>query len=270
MNTHKISYSMALSILLAGAALLPPTTAFAQDIEQRVDNLEHKIDALLELMQQQAAGGLAPQPPASATTPAAETPVAVPESIRMGQLYLDVHTLSMSKADLDRASYDASAIPAEPNGIAVGSVVIEPSGRFEYGAFVSDPALAPFAQANALVQTVWNGVLQIDHTGPHAFQLSVGKEEGSSGGRTCRASFNIGGKSIVSTLISNTDSGRRVYSTEQGSISLQPGFYDFTVYVACIRWDGDVFERYGATLLMAAPGDRVAKPIPANRFGIRE
>ncbi len=265
--------SLALAAFMSTAALIATPAALAQDLEQRVNNLERKLDALLDLMQQQmqanpAAPAQAPQS-AAAASPAASAPVAVPESIRMGQLYLDVHTMPYKAND----SYymEASKIAAQPNGIAVGGITVEPSGRFNYGEFVSDPALATFARANALVQTVWSGVLKIDKTGSHAFQLSVGKEQGSSGANSCRASLDIEGKPIVTALLSNGDRSSQVYSTEQGSVSLQPGFYDFSVYMACMRGSSmGVFEGYGATLLMAAPGDRVAKPIPAHLFGIRE
>ncbi|WP_439530812.1 hypothetical protein [Pannonibacter sp.] len=265
--------SLALAALMSTAALLATPAALAQDLEQRVNNLERKLDALLDLMQQQmqANPAVPAQAPhsAAATSSVASAPVAVPESIRMGQLYLDVHTMPY-KAD-DSYYMEASKIEAKPNGIAVGSVTVEPSGRFNYGEFVGDPALAPFARANALVQTVWSGVLKIEKTGSHAFQLSVGKEEGRDGAKSCRASLKVEEKPIVTAIISNAGGWDQVYSTEQGAISLQPGFYDFSVYMACMRDSRmDVFERYGATLLMAAPGDRVAKPIPAQLFGIRE
>lgn len=264
--------SLALAALMSTATLLATPAAHAQDLERRMDNLERKFDALLDLMQQQLPTRSPPVSPAGSSGGAASTkPVAVPESIRMGQLYLDLYTLPLSKTDAARAAFNASAIPADPNGVAVGSMIVEPAGQFKYGEFVADPALATFARANAMVQTVWNGLLKIDESGVHAFQLSVGKEAGPSGARTCRASLNIEGKPITTVFVSNAQDLNQVYSTEQGSISLQPGFYAFSLYVACIRFPGmDVFERYGATLLMAAPGDRVAKPIPAHLFGIRE
>ncbi len=270
-----------LTALALFSSVSAPGVASAQGTEQRLEKLEkdveginRKFDALLDLMQQQmqanpAAPAQAPQSPAMESS-VASAAAAAPESFRMGQLYLDVHTMPMSKADVDRAWSDASAIPNTPNGIAVGSITVEPSGRFNYGEFIADPALTTFARTDALIQTVWNGVFRIDKTGSHAFQLSVGKEPGRYGARTCRASLEIEGKPIVTALINNADRGTQFYSTEQGSIALEAGFYDFSVYMACMRSDMAVFERYGATLLMAAPGDRVAKPIPAHLFGIRE
>jgi hypothetical protein len=268
MKINAATFSLGLTVLSSG---LVPTVAQAEDLEQRVKKLETKLDAILELLQkQQMQTPATTQQTSTAASASSEPAPAPPASLRMGQLYLDVYTLSMNYEDWNRARHDSSAIPAWPTGVAAGSAVIEAPAMFTYGSFSSDAALAQFADAQALVQVVWNGVLHIERNGKHTFQLSAGKEEGSSGADTCRSSLRIEDETFVEVLSNNIGTTRRIYATEQGTVPLESGYYKFALYFTCPRYNNNVFLNYGATLTMAGPGDRAAKPIPPDLFGIIE
>lgn len=124
------------------------------------------------------------------------------------------------------------------------------------------------AQAN--VQVHWNGVLRIDAQGQHAFVLELSKAEGFGIGN-CRGVLRLNDQIVIDNGINFRFRGPNVQSSLiQGARNLAPGAYDFSLFVTCVRDNNDAFGLVTASLAMAGPGDRVPRPIAADRLGVRE
>lgn len=251
---------------LVGAALFAAAPAAAQpsnqELDQRMQRLERSVDTILDLLQ----GNRAP----AAQPAAASSAAPAPTGIRWGMLHMDVHTRAMNQQEIDAANRDPSALPAGPDDFPAGSVPVRAGATFNLGAFTEDASLARLRNAQANVQVHWNGVLRIDAQGQHAFVLELSKAEGFGIGN-CRGVLRLNDQIVIDNGINFRFRGPNVQSSLiQGARNLAPGAYDFSLFVTCVRDNNDAFGLVTASLAMAGPGDRVPRPIAADRLGVRE
>lgn len=256
-----------LSLLMTGALLAATFMAspsFAQGTEQRLQKLEEdvqginrKFDALLELIQQQAPTVSAPT---SGSAPShalqAAVPPAKPESIRVGQLYLDVFALPTIKG----------ALPTEWAEIPIGSAAVE-GNPFRFDAYQSLDATKQLVGHREGILMRWTGYLYIKKGGIHTF-LNKSEYNGGSYSDYCKSSIKING-SDVAVIDFDLSAHKRIW-IKQGKMALEPGFYDFQLSLVCSENHQFMWDRISVTASMAAPGERIASPIPASLFGIAE
>lgn len=256
-----ISSSLARTLAAVSAATLFSTGVCAQDLEKRVDALERKIDAVLELMQQQTNAKSASSAPSA--VPAAKQATAsnsTLERLRMEQLYLDVFTLPSTKK---------GEVPISVDEIAAGSEPVE-AGSFKFGDFTKLDETRGLSSYEGGILQSWNGVLNIEKDGSHTFLL-IGKKEQTKLAlyNDCKTALFLNSEEITSISF-NTDGFKEKKWTAQGKVPLQKGLYEFDFRLACRENNPATRDNVEIELRIASPDDRSAKPIPANLFGIKE
>jgi hypothetical protein len=260
--------SLLLAALLAASTTLPGSTAVAQTTEQRLDKLEQdvqdlgrKFDALLELLQKQQAaqtGSAATAASPSSSDQAAASPAA-PASLRFGALYLDVYTLpSPANGEPSVASKDKAA----------ASAIVEP-GDYRFGMFSDQQETKHLTDYADSVVLSWNGVLRIESAGPHSFLIAIKKKGVESIENSCRASLVLSGREVAK-VGSNLAGYSATTRTAQGTVLLEPGYYDFDFRLGCAGNGPTTRNAVSADIWMAGPDDRAAKPIPPQLLGIKE
>lgn len=248
--------------LMASSLLSSAVLAQTPDLERRVGTIEKKLDALIELMQSQQAQPAPAQPAAAQASGAASQSDdgSVPEGYEPG-MYLDVYAtgLKLTNNNLDQTI---------PDTYPAGSVKISPMNTFPYGEILKHQELKAFADVgNSLVGVRYSGQMIIKSSGRHNFQLRISQ----SGSRYfCISSFYINGDRQI-----HMKNGESQVSTEQSTIKLYEGVYDYSVYTLCMsdinfQYASNVnFDRVQTDLLMAGPNDRAPKPIPTSNFILR-
>jgi hypothetical protein len=248
-----------LIIALMASSLSSTVLAQTPDMERRVDTIEKKLDALIELMQSQSGQPAPARPPVAQATGAANQPDdgAVPEGYEPG-MYLDVYAtgLTLNDNNLDQPI---------PDTYPSGSVKISPMNTFPYGKILNYQELKAFAKVgNSLAGVKYSGQMMIRGSGRHNFQLRVSQNDSSY---FCISSLYINGGRLI-----HMKNGRSRVSTEQTTIKLYDGLYDYSIYTLCMNrenheYAADIrFDNIQTDLLMAGPNDRAPKPIPTSNF----
>ncbi|WP_439530813.1 hypothetical protein [Pannonibacter sp.] len=250
--------------------------AFASDPASDVQTLEKKIDALVDVInQQQKTIDMLLQQRGPAPDAASGT-----ESASLDGQGL-VSGLHMSACPL---KLDASRrLPDACQGLPPATVPVVPQARLGFEDALADEALAPFlkAQDGGVVGVRWSGRLAIARPGAHDFQLALGYAGKEYAGQvTCRSVLRLAGQGVVKVFAEFVSDQSNPVAVEQGNQSLEPGHYDLEVFLSCftafdrlrtVVGNPDMtrfLEGVSVTLTFAEPGDTALKPVPASRIGI--
>jgi len=267
MNTSHTFVNKSLAALMAAIAVFPVGQALAQGadqrlqaLEQRMDRFENKFETLLNLLQQQPnANSFSSLPSAQHSTHAANSSAA-PTRLRMGQVYLDVYTLPRTKN---------GRLPTSTDDVAAGSALVN-AGYFGFGAFADAEGTKNLVSYKDAILLSWNGLMKISSAGQHSFVLVADKRSGKYMGNECSSVLFVSNKEVVKLDFEYRNQKNEIKYTSQGKVNLDPGFYDFDLRLICNGNGPNTRETLKMELLVAAPGDRSAKPIPAEMFGIKE
>jgi len=239
-----------------------PTIA---ELDQRVRALENTVQTMLELLEAQQNGAVSAVAAPAASSEAASP--AVPAGYQMGALYLDVFTMKFSRDEEIAMRGTPVKLPDGPQGVPVGSANVKTPGSFDYGAFVAEPSLAGFKNADAIVGVQWSGFLEIRNPGPHVFSLQLKKEQGRL--QSCRSVLRVAGKVVADSLGDYNEGYDEQVDVDQSTEELTTGLYEFSLWTTCSRYPTDAFAIVSTSLAMAAPGDRAPKPISPEQFGVQ-
>ncbi|MCY1222876.1 hypothetical protein D9M68_250420 [compost metagenome] len=263
----KSRYSLRFLVPGLVGTLLLSEAAFAQDskrveeLEGRIDGLETKMDALIELMTKQqsdakpadAAGGRQPQE--QARTASVASADGLPLQLKPG-LNLDLYSIELG-----------DEWPQIPPGYPVASTVIKSSQPFNLDAFRDNPQLKQYARPSgkSLGQFL-SGKILLDETGEYVFQANVSNNGNVNFGSTeCFASAIVDGQAIASTAL-KLDDGKA--SANQATVSLEGGLHSVGIWALC---NGYGHSKYiDVTLSVKAPRDRTPKLIDTSQFLVDE
>lgn len=258
--------SMAACILLGtvGAAMgqSVPTN---EELGKRLDQLQMKLDALIELQMKNASSASATASSASVPSPPskADTPNAVPASsgYRKG-LTLDLYL------EPDLGAHDMGRLlPIPKDFYPSASAVVKPERGFEWAAFTEVEQMKRFAEPmEKRVGLNWSGYINIPATGPHVFALEMAVDNSSST-NSCLASLMIDQHEVVRVVSVEHYNSRRL-SSNQGSINLAAGYHEFSLFGYC-SGDYPKFDRIHFNVLTKGPTDRAPKPVTAESFVTR-
>lgn len=263
--TLRVLAATALSSVLGSAAI-------AEDINQRVDRIEQKLNALIDLLERQQA----PQSPAASSAEPAESEYdggassnETASSFRPGVLNLDLYANTLARDQQRKMNFDASEMPDGPLNAPAGSAVVNVSTSFAYDAFIKIQNLSRFKNADALVSIAWTGQVSIPDSGDYVFQSELSKDRGYGVG-SCKTVLRLNGQKITQAKFDASD-GQSTSNVEQGKISLAKGLYDFSVWLSCVRYSSnDNLDQTSVFVSVVEPGARAPKPIPAEWLGISE
>jgi hypothetical protein len=238
--------------LLTAACLLPVSHASAQssDIERRVDSLERKMDAILDILQKQSKAG--------ANTPK-ENGVASSDVVDgyVPGIYLDV--FAPASTSLLREEIDRSVPQSTPSA----SISILPASKITYAEIINNEETKRFT-VDELPALVIGGYLKILKSGTHAIGMEIVNEGGFRDNRGCVSKFMLSGKLIASGWAKDN------FLSKTSNVSLTPGLYEFKLFFECARGVPRRDEGKSITLVMAEPGERAPKAISADRFFIKQ
>lgn len=239
--------------ILVAACLAPVSFAFAQspDLERRVDTLERKLDAILELLQQQTGAGAPP----FVRQAKPEMQQSTPEGFVPG-IYMDVY------APADKNLWDSNGQRDLPDGIASASVPLRPTSRFSYAEITKHGETSNFAQnKRALPALLFSGYLHIKDAGKQSIGLNLDQQASR-----CLVKLIINGQKVLDKLASD-----RGYHSYTESLSLSSGLYKIQVYFECdAGFVGFSFDQQNLQLVMAGPGERAPKAVPSELLFIKQ
>lgn len=227
------------------SASLLTHTAFAQSstIENRVDVMEKKLDALIELMQRK-------NPAASGNASESE----MPQDEYYPGLYLDVWAPSSSSIQNQGPIYDIPGVPT-------ASITVPPSSPLKFTEFLRHSETQKYS-SSPIVGVRFSGFIRIEKEGAFTFRNEIGGDFGYDS--ACRSSFSINGKKVTSALKKGSVADDSPAS-DQAEVTLIPGIYKYSYFTICAK--GLRYIDYNAVssdLQMAIPGGRQLRNIPNN------
>jgi hypothetical protein len=238
--------------ILAAACLAPFSFAFAQspDLERRVDSLEHKLDAIMELLQQQK-GGATPPPEAKQSADAS-----APEGFVPG-LYLDAYA-----SGREYFSAQLAKQADMPTGTPSASAAITPESSFKYDDLEGYSETKSFAVSGDFPPTViYSGYLMIKEDGKHALGVNITPRRDR-----CSTKLLMNGKELISRY---SNEGTE-FDAANADLNLHRGLYKFQLYFRCAGHATFKYEGHKVDLVMAGPEDRAPKPISPDLFFIKQ
>jgi hypothetical protein len=255
--------SAAFVCCLSLPAVAEPTNA---ELDLRLRAVENTLQTILELLQEE-------QTAASAVAEAQtggieETADTMPVGYRSGAMYIDVLSAPMTNDDVFRIVRGAP-LPENPPSAPMASVIVPAPSSFDWGFVQTHDETSSFASAEGNLQVQWSGMLQVTSEGDHVFMVKLGRAEGGQGPEACRSVLRLNQKKMVDASWFGSE-WRSFDVNAQGKEALAPGAYEFNLFLTCIGNRADAFKNTKVAVLLKAPNDRAPKPIPPERFGIRE
>lgn len=238
------------------AAMLTATAAFAEptieELDMRMRAMENTMQSILELLQEQ-----------QATTGAATAEAAAPTPERFSGLMLGICPMNLTRDE---------KVPNDCEGLPAATVRVSATNQYAFDDAMNVGALAPFAKVgdDQALALVWTGQILIEKAGKHYFQVNLqttGKTAGAVRGG-CYSKVVLNGQDIARAAGGISWTGDKPNYTDQGEINLEPGYYDFSVVMAC-TFDLHVdfhLRQMSSTVSFAEPGGSSLGPIPEDRL----
>jgi hypothetical protein len=253
---------MTAAALLISATFVPLDRAYAQSVEQRLDELDRKYDDILSILNELRNAQLpaVAQPADAGIGSGAASPGAGQTRYRAGFQHLEVYTLENVEAD---------NLPTEPSGVAVASTVVE-AGQFAFGRFAQMPETKHLSRHTGPIMINQSSYFLADSPGEYTFVLTSRIAQGGyERRRDCKTYLSLEGNLIAESTIFFETPPERSWSS-QGSAQLSPGYYNLIIGVTCAANSDALQKRLTILVAVAEPGSRAAKPIPAERLMIQE
>jgi hypothetical protein len=255
------------ALLMAFTALAD--TASAQsgttnaELGKRIDALEMKVDALIDLMiknnmdrpvmapaqthapasPQQAAAGSTPVMSASSNAPKAMRPASEPG------LTLDLYLVP--------AGNELTKLPLGDGIYPSASEFVASSSTFSLAAFAELPSMKRFSgNLDKNVALNWSGLLNVEQSGTHVFDMAM---EGARDSHTyqCAGALVIDDRVVVD-LKAKANYISEWSANRQGIVELAQGLHKFSMWAHCLD---PAFGRIQVNLLSKGPNDRAPRPI---------
>jgi len=262
-NTRLLLSTACIAIGLSFPSFAEPTNA---ELDQRLRAVEGTIATILELLKQQQ-GGVAAPVEASAATPAGVAPVLA--GYQWGRLFMDVFSNPVSR-DEGNALFERGG-PSAPSNSPLASIADAPPTVFAAKQMLEYPDTARFDDVDGNLQLQWTGVFEAKAAGEHVFVVDLVKNAPRrlEGPAVCRTVARLNNEAIVDLTFVHGQSSKDFSSSKQGNVALEPGIYDFALFLTC--WGGrDAFiEATEVSVRFIEPGQRSPAVIPSDRFGIR-
>lgn len=259
-KTASLSAFLLAFTALAGAthAQSGPTNA---ELSKRIDALEMKMDALINLMiknnmdrsvlapasPEQSAATQVPTLPSSSAAAKPTRPASEPG------LTLDLYLVSAGN-ELTKLPLGDGIYPSATEFVASAST-------FSLGAFAELPTMKRFSgNLDKNIAFNWIGLLNVEQSGTHVFDMAM---EGARESRT----YQCAGALVIDDRVVIDLKAKAAYSSEwsanrQGIVELAQGLHKFSLWSHCID---PVFSRVQVNLLSKGPNDRAPRPVnPAN------
>lgn len=230
------------------------------ELGKRIDALEMKMDALIDLMikNNMDRPGTAPansqksatnQVSASAATMA--TPITHPGS--EPGLTLDLYLVASGN--------ELTKLPLSDGMYPSASEFVASASTFSLAAFAELPTMKRFSgNLDKNVAFNWTGLLNVDQSGTHVFDMVM---EGARDSHTyqCAGALVIDDR-VVIDMRAKTNYSSQWSANRQGIVELAQGLHKFSLWSHCID---PVFNRIQVNLLSKGPNERAPKPVnPAN------
>ncbi|CDX49142.1 exported hypothetical protein [Mesorhizobium plurifarium] len=250
-------------------------SVYAQDqqridqLEKRVDGMETKLDAILEMLSKQAGkadGAAVNQSGGDDQADVGETPDTSGAATDLGELQPGM-TLDLYAVDWPQDSKD---IAAGPVGYPAVSEIVAVPNVFEQAAFIDVPSMKRFAgPSDKQVALSWTGLIRIPLSGKHIFQIEI-LVDNSSKTNACISTLKIDDRDVLRVDSVGKSNGYDSTSTRsnvgQGEINLAAGLHRFALWDHCLGRSRQDLSKVHFNLVAKGPNDRAPKPIDPSRF----
>jgi hypothetical protein len=224
-----------------------------EELSHRINTLEAKVDALIEMMGKKETAPVEP----SSTAASAEQATVDTTDLVPG-LFLDLYRLPFSEK-IDLASI-GTALVSEP---------FTTSGAFEYAAF---QRIAPMAQyvsdSDRQIALNWTGYLKVKDEGEYVLQTEILKD-GYSRAFDCVVALQLDGQAILGTKVTvqtnKSDDLASDQTSNQRRVGLEQGLHKFSLWTYCSGRNPS-FKNVHFPLKMKGPKDRALKEVSADSF----
>lgn len=249
----KIALFSAVAIGFASCPAFSQQNDEVQALKQRMNSLESKMDALIDLMQKQQSGQ-----PAQTATNAAKVSGNLPEGYVPG-MFLDVFEPVSTALRLER---DERAVPT---GTPAASVAISPSSVVSYAELLKHPETKRFAveNRNDIPSIVLSGYLNIIENGKHTLGIEM---TDNTYAPACDAKLIINDKLVASKYMQD----RENFASASAGAKLTAGLYSFKIFFECEGGLPVGYDKKSIAFVMAGPNDRAPKAVPADRLLIKQ
>lgn len=260
MKVSTVATTIVLPALLMSAATFGASRA--QDstrldqLEKRVDGMDTKLDALINLMTKQKGNSPPGATDAEQTsTQQAPAPSTQADNLQPG-LNLDIYSIVIGPHD---------KIPASPTGFAAASQVVDWTQPFNLGGFERIDGLSQYARPTGKsIGQLYSGNVRFSDSGDYVFQATLSKKgTGYPSANKCATSVIVD-DTTVTTTYTNVSNFPPASSSENGSVKLQGGIHKVALWSICNSFGYD--SRLEVEIAVKEPKDRTPKPIEASRF----
>lgn len=254
------SFAPVTSTLLLLTMSLGPNQAFAQEanrlgqLEKRMDGIEAKLDALIQLQMKST--------PAGAEPTAASRQVSTENMSQAGGqpqpgVNLDIYSIPLIQ--------DNDKLPVSPSGFPTASAVVEGVQPFNLALFGQTNGLSQFANPSGKsIGQLFSGKVMFPDSGAYVFQATMSKpKRGNVPVINCVTSVIVDDTVVASTHTRVYDYDP-VSSSENGAARLEGGMHNLAIWSICDR--AGYSGMLQVELSVKAPGERSPKPFDASRF----
>lgn len=257
MNAHKFFLSsVAATVSLVLGATGPAIAQSApsnEELGKRVDSIETKLDALIDMLAKD-----------HSSTPASSTAASPAESseeqseIQLGDDYQKGLNLDLYLVPF--ADDVSTVIPTPPDAIPSASEHVEYAERFELSAPANLETMKRFMKdMDKRVALQWSGFIKIPSSGQQIFSVEIAREYNVNSNK-CIARLEIDDHAVVQIVL---DDGQMM--SDQGALNLEEGVHKFALWGHC-NWQGSYSNLVYFNFLSKGPHDRAPQPIAADRF----
>ncbi len=227
-----------------------------QELERRVQGIESNTQEILRLMRQGGGasthGAVATEPRSSATL---REPAGLSAGLKMG--------ICLLEQDAQRGKLPRNC----PGLLSAVSHVDVPDSFGWQQAFKQQQISAIVPQSSRPVALMWNGVLRINESGRHVFQITLRNTQVVSD-VGCLSAFFLNDKEILNVDNLGIHMMRGPF-TNQGGIDLGVGLYNLRIALVCRDYVRQDLANIEASITMAEPGESHLKQIPSDRIASR-
>ncbi len=234
-----------------------------QEHEKRIDQIDTKLDAIIDMLSRQ---GGAPAKTGPAKSQSGSVPVAKSAAPTSNAATQKPATGGLTAEDLARGliyelyvipKHDLSATTQYPAGFMVDESV----PIMVFAKFMEDPSLKRNSQlpANYVLESRWSGYLKALEAGSHVILFEAEKKFSNNGPHTCNYDVQLNGRHIAGAKKVAND----LY-VDQPVVDLQPGLYPIAISLKCStryedsQWTSDsvVYQKLVANLKIKTPSMR--------------